>query len=151
MTGTELITAERLRQIEQESFTWKVSWAKRESKDRIRQLVVAGALIAAEIDRLQKGAAMIDAEQKISAIISCASSYTSMRTEIYRQMVEPLEQQLAEAQKRGNAFRQQLLDLMSESTGVTDLHRNGDVAEWEWLIDNGWLSMWAEAPEVENV
>lgn len=32
---------------------WDKKWAKRGEKSRIRQLVVAGALIAAEIDRLQ--------------------------------------------------------------------------------------------------
>jgi len=32
---------------------WSQKWAKRDSKTRIRQLVVAGALIAAEIDRLK--------------------------------------------------------------------------------------------------
>ena len=31
---------------------WHYRWAKRGAKTRIRQLVVAGALIAAEIDRL---------------------------------------------------------------------------------------------------
>jgi len=31
---------------------WESLWAKRDSKDRIHQLVAAGALIAAEIDRL---------------------------------------------------------------------------------------------------
>ncbi len=34
--------------------TWSKKWAKRSSKSRLRQLVVAGALIAAEIDRLLK-------------------------------------------------------------------------------------------------
>lgn len=33
--------------------TWSTEWGKRCSKTRIRQLEVAGALIAAEIDRLQ--------------------------------------------------------------------------------------------------
>jgi hypothetical protein len=33
--------------------TWDIKWAKRGSKSRIQQLAVAGALIAAEIDRLQ--------------------------------------------------------------------------------------------------
>ena len=33
--------------------SWHPDWWKPEDKDRIRQLVVAGALIAAEIDRLQ--------------------------------------------------------------------------------------------------
>ncbi len=31
---------------------WNPCWAKRDGKPRLRQLVVAGALIAAEIDRL---------------------------------------------------------------------------------------------------
>ncbi len=34
---------------------WDTEWAKRDSKDRIRQLTVAGALLAAEIDRLLAG------------------------------------------------------------------------------------------------
>jgi hypothetical protein len=33
---------------------WGMVWAKRENKSRLQQLVVAGALIAAEIDRLLK-------------------------------------------------------------------------------------------------
>lgn len=40
---TELVAAERQRQIDD---------AKRDKKDRLRQLVVAGALLAAEYDRL---------------------------------------------------------------------------------------------------
>ena len=34
-------------------------------------------------------------------------------------------------------------DLMADSEGVTGLHRNGDIADWEWLVDNGWLP-WME-------
>lgn len=33
--------------------TWASAWKKRQNKSRIQQLVVAGALIAAEIDRIQ--------------------------------------------------------------------------------------------------
>jgi hypothetical protein len=33
--------------------TWHPGWAKRDSKTRLQQLAIAGALIAAEIDRLQ--------------------------------------------------------------------------------------------------
>jgi hypothetical protein len=33
---------------------WDYRWAKRDKKTRIQQLIVAGALIAAEIDRLQR-------------------------------------------------------------------------------------------------
>jgi hypothetical protein len=37
-------------------------------------------------------------------------------------------------------LKKQLLDLMTESRGVTGLHLNGNIAEWDWLIDNEWLS-----------
>jgi hypothetical protein len=33
----------------------------------------------------------------------------------------------------------QLNILMEESEGVAGLHRNGEIADWEWLKDNGWL------------
>ena len=41
------------------------------------------------------------------------------------------------------AARKSILDLMADSEGVAGLHRNGDIADWEWLIDNGWLP-WME-------
>lgn len=88
-TGTELIAAERLRQIGQEGWTadhddghtkgelaiaaaelavygtdatvddphcTETEWRliEKHGRDRLRQLVIAGALIAAEIDRLQR-------------------------------------------------------------------------------------------------
>lgn len=37
-----------------DAWPWEGKWDKREKHDRIRQLVIAGALIAAEIDRLQR-------------------------------------------------------------------------------------------------
>lgn len=42
---------------------WDASWDKRKKHDRIRALVVAGALIAAEIERLQRKEARNDAAQ----------------------------------------------------------------------------------------
>jgi len=90
MTGIELITNERQRQIDAEKWTsehddqwtreelagaaafyalpekygevlafwpWEPKWNKKSKHDRVRQLVVAGALIAAEIDRLQRAMA----------------------------------------------------------------------------------------------
>ena len=36
---------------------WDVDWDKRQKHDRIRQLQIAGALMAAEIDRLQRKSA----------------------------------------------------------------------------------------------
>lgn len=97
MNGTEMIAAERQRQIESEGWTpahddehskeelsiaamfyvvpdycykyatkyipwpWHRDWLKRGKHSRIRQLVIAGALIAAEIDRLQRAAPQEDA------------------------------------------------------------------------------------------
>lgn len=49
--GAELIVAERVRQISQEGWTAEHD---DEHTDPIRNLVKAGALIAAEIDRLQR-------------------------------------------------------------------------------------------------
>lgn len=37
-----------------DAFPWDPSWDKRQKHDRKRQLVIAGALIAAEIDRLDR-------------------------------------------------------------------------------------------------
>lgn len=33
---------------------WDISWDKRDKHDRVRRLVIAGALIAAEIDKIQE-------------------------------------------------------------------------------------------------
>jgi len=49
---------------------------------------------------------------------------------------------LEAAEAERDALRQQILDLMAESEGVAGLHLNGDLAEWDWLIDHGWLSLW---------
>jgi len=35
---------------------WEAEWDKRETHDRLRSLIIAGALIAAEIDRLKRAA-----------------------------------------------------------------------------------------------
>jgi hypothetical protein len=40
----------------QDPWPWEPEWDKRGSGDRMRDLVKAGALIAAEIDRLQRSA-----------------------------------------------------------------------------------------------
>ena len=34
---------------------------------------------------------------------------------------------------------EEFADLISESRGVDGLHLNGDIAEWDWLINNKWL------------
>jgi hypothetical protein len=38
----------------QDPWPWEEEWDKRQKHDRLRQLVIAGALIAAEIDRLKR-------------------------------------------------------------------------------------------------
>lgn len=42
----------------------------------------------------------------------------------------------------------QLRYLIAESAGVAGLHKNGDVAEWDWLLGNSWLDDWAEAEKL---
>jgi hypothetical protein len=39
-----------------DAWPWTAQWDKREQHDRMRRLVIAGALIAAEIDRLLRAA-----------------------------------------------------------------------------------------------
>lgn len=34
----------------------------------------------------------------------------------------------------------EFLELMDNSKGVSGLHLNGDIATWNWLRSNGWLS-----------
>lgn len=41
---------------------WDEDWDKRQEHDRLRQLAIAGALIAAEIDRLKRKLAKIEAQ-----------------------------------------------------------------------------------------
>lgn len=31
-------------------------------------------------------------------------------------------------------------NLMEDSKGVAGLHHNGEVADWEWLMDNNWIN-----------
>jgi len=42
---------------------------------------------------------------------------------------------------------EQFWDLMAESYGVSELHLNGDIAAWDWLLDNEWLSKLAALKE----
>lgn len=43
----------------------------------------------------------------------------------------------------------QVYELRMDSEGVTGLHRNGDVATWDWLCqDEGWLSLFHEADQI---
>ena len=69
-----------------------------------------------------------------------------------RKYIPRLLDALEQAESDRDAMRQQLCDLMSESQGVAGLHLNGDLAEWDWLIENEWLSLWdtQEAPRGEG-
>jgi hypothetical protein len=44
-----------------------------------------------------------------------------------------------------NSIRIEMLALISESSGVAGLHHSGNLAEWEWLLNNGWLTYMNEA------
>ena len=39
-------------------------------------------------------------------------------------------------------------NLIAESGGVQHLHLNGDIADWDWLINNGWLGSLDEAKAI---
>lgn len=52
VSGLEVIVATKDSINGVDAFPWDPSWDKRNKHDRKRQLVIAGALIAAEIDRL---------------------------------------------------------------------------------------------------
>jgi hypothetical protein len=43
---------------------------------------------------------------------------------------------------------QNIGDLASESEGVAGLHRNGDLAPWDELFQNGWLESYVIARDV---
>lgn len=81
-------------------------------------------------------AEMISAEQ-----LGWPEAWKQLRTEN-----EQLRQQLAEAQAKAERavseaaeLRTAITDLVAESRGVDGLHLNGEVATWDWLIDNQWL------------
>jgi hypothetical protein len=52
--GYERSNKPRIRGAIMEFWPWDISWFKPNRNDRVRELVKAGALIAAEIDRLQR-------------------------------------------------------------------------------------------------
>ena len=37
------------------------------------------------------------------------------------------------------ALKESVEGLMRQSDGVAGLHKNGDMADWQWLVDNDWL------------
>lgn len=42
-----------------------------------------------------------------------------------------------------DAVIEELTILINESHGVDGLHLNGDVADWDWLMNNQWLEKYA--------
>ncbi len=54
-----------------------------------------------------------------------------------------LESQLKEKDERlalADIVIEDLSDLINSSYGVAELHKNSEVASWDWLISNGWLT-----------
>lgn len=53
-TGADVVVAYYRRYMEiKDAWPWHPEWDKRKKHDKLRRLVIAGALIAAEIDRLK--------------------------------------------------------------------------------------------------
>jgi len=61
-----------------------------------------------------------------------------------RPLEEALEARVKELEAKLAAARQSILDLMADSEGVAGLHLNGDIADWDWLIENEWLGWMQE-------
>lgn len=64
--------------------------------------------------------------------------------EQYREQSYRLEQKVENRQKVIKEFD----ILIAESFGVSGLHHNGDIADWSWLMENGWLT---DYKELENL
>jgi hypothetical protein len=50
---------------------------------------------------------------------------------------------LEDAETERDALYKELDYLVSESRGVVGLHRNGDIASWDWLTGNAWMATYA--------
>lgn len=48
-------------------------------------------------------------------------------------------EEIMEDYKRLRTLEEELVGLISESDGVNGLHLNGDLADWNWLIEEGWI------------
>ena len=57
---------------------------------------------------------------------------------------------IAELQAKLAAVVGEIGDLMNESFGVDGLRLNGDVADWQWLMDSGWLENTKQALEQQQ-
>jgi len=52
---------------------------------------------------------------------------------------------------KDSKLKEQIEDLISDSHGVHGLHLNGDLATWDWLINNEWLSeLLPESPKEQR-
>lgn len=56
--------------------------------------------------------------------------------DLHKAQIDRLTKQNSQMQSVINEF----LELMDNSQGVAGLHLNGDIATWNWLYNNGWLS-----------
>lgn len=62
-------------------------------------------------------------------------------------IISDLREQLATQSAEGSAkdaIIAEFTELIGESRGVDGLHLNGDLADWDWLMNNGWLEKYMD-------
>jgi len=59
-------------------------------------------------------------------------------------IVDALKSKLTALQKERNEMVEEVRNLINNSHGVDGLHLNGDIADWDWLLEN-WLPLFDKA------
>jgi len=68
-----------------------------------------------------------------------ATRWITQDEEGYEKLKQFLAQELHHLQDKHEQVLSEIENLIAESSGVYGLHLNGDPADWQWLIENGWL------------
>lgn len=100
----------------------------------------------------EKNRRINELESALAAAVKRAEEAGRERDEIKGSVMARYDLGLRDrAERRLGEMRESLRALMAESHGVAGLHRNGEVADWEWLIDNGWLPDFASPAQAAPI
>jgi hypothetical protein len=58
--------------------------------------------------------------------------------------IQALSKIISDLTDENDALVAELDDLIAQSDGVSGLHLNGTLADWEWLKSNGWLAVYEQ-------
>src|SRR5512133_2639647 len=119
------------------------------------------AALRAEVERLTASydaacagwrGAMHERDEARAALAQRETLEATLHREIADQRAGRLaaESECARLRAEGERMREQVGALIAESHGVAGLHRNGEIADWDWLLQD-WLSAFAalRAPEAK--